>query len=470
MVPYTTNDRQVYMARLAAHRIFASQALLSSGWAADVAISVGPDGTIAAIETGSSAQAGDVIAAGPILPPLANLHSHAFQRAMAGLAEVSGHGDDSFWTWRDTMYRMVGALSPDDVEVIATRLYIDMLKCGYGRVGEFHYLHHDPAGVPYADPTEMGTRILAAAEASGIGMTLLPVFYAHANFGGVAPTEGQRRFIHGIDDFLALMEALRPQTDAAGATLGYAFHSLRAATPEEMRAILAVAPGDGPIHIHVAEQQAEVDASLAWSGRRPLEWLMDEMDVDARWCLIHATHANDDEVRRLAASGAVAGLCPTTEASLGDGIFPATDYRRQGGRFGIGSDSHVSTSPSEELRLLEYGQRLRDERRVRLVDGPGRSNGRDLFEAALPGGAQALGQATSRLQVGAAADLVVLDGDDPFIGTATGDAIIDRWLFVLGDRAVRDVMVAGRWHISSRQHRLDATIDEKLRRVLARLC
>ncbi|WP_316356062.1 formimidoylglutamate deiminase [Devosia sp.] len=457
------------MAERAALRIFASQALLSSGWAADVAISVGPDGTITAIEAGVAAQAGDAIAAGPVLPPLANLHSHAFQRAMAGLAEVSGRGDDSFWTWRDTMYRMVGALSPDDVEVIATRLYIDMLKCGYGRVGEFHYLHHDPSGAPYADRTEMSGRILAAATASGIGMTLLPVFYAHANFGGAAPTDGQRRFIHGVEDFLSLMEALRPQVAASGATLGYAFHSLRAATPDEMRAILAVAPGEGPIHIHVAEQQAEVDASLAWSGRRPLAWLMDEMPVDARWCLIHATHANDEDVRRMAASGAVVGLCPTTEASLGDGIFPATAYRSLGGRFGIGSDSHVSTSPSEELRLLEYGQRLRDERRVRLVNGPGRSNGRDLFEVALAGGAQALGQAPSGLQVGASADLVVLDGADPFIATATGDTILDRWFFALGDRAVRDVMVAGRWQITDRHHRLDASIDDKFRGVLARL-
>lgn len=457
------------MAGRAALRIFASQALLSSGWAADVAVSIGSDGTIAGIEVGTRALAGDTIAAGPLIPPLANLHSHAFQRAMAGLAEVSGHGDDSFWTWRDTMYRMVGALTPDDVEVIATQLYVDMLKAGYGRVGEFHYLHHDQAGVPYADTAEMSTRILAAADASGIGMTLLPVFYAHANFGGVAPTEGQRRFIHGGDDFLRLMETLAPQATASGETLGYAFHSLRAATPEEMRAILAAAPGEGPIHIHVAEQQAEVDASLAWSGRRPLEWLFDEMPVDARWCLIHATHANTDEVRRMAASGAVVGLCPTTEASLGDGIFPATTYRSLGGKFGIGSDSHVSTSPSEELRLLEYGQRLRDERRVRLVNGPGRSNGRDLFDAALAGGAQALGQATSGLEVGAAADLVVLDGADPFIATARDDAILDRWLFALGDRAVRDVMVAGRWQITDRRHRLDGTIDEKFRGVLARL-
>ncbi|MBE0581870.1 formimidoylglutamate deiminase [Devosia sp.] len=457
------------MAERAALRIFASQALLSSGWAADVAISATPDGAIAAIEAGATRQPGDTVTAGPVLPPLANLHSHAFQRAMAGLAEVAGHGDDSFWTWRDTMYRMVGALSPDDVEVIATRLYIDMLKCGYGRVGEFHYLHHDPSGAPYADRTEMSGRILAAATASGIGMTLLPVFYAHANFGGAAPTDGQRRFIHGVEEFLSLMEALRPQVAASGATLGYAFHSLRAATPDEMRAILAIAPGEGPIHIHVAEQQAEVDASLAWSGRRPLAWLMEEMPVDARWCLIHATHANDEEVRRMAASGAVVGLCPATEASLGDGIFPATAYRSLAGRFGIGSDSHVSTSPSEELRLLEYGQRLRDERRVRLVNGPGRSNGRDLFEVALAGGAQALGQVTSGLQVGASADLVVLDGTDPFIATATGDTILDRWLFALGDRAVRDVMVAGRWQITDRHHRLDASIDDKFRGVLARL-
>jgi formimidoylglutamate deiminase len=458
------------MAEHTAHRIFASQVLLGNGWATDVALSVGPNGTITEVESGASPRAGDTVAAGPVIPALSNLHSHAFQRAMAGLAEVSGRGEDSFWTWRDTMYRMVDRLSPDDVEVVATRLYVDMLKCGYGRVGEFHYLHHDRGGVAYADRAEMSGRIIAAATASGIGVTLLPVFYAHANFGGAAPNDGQSRFIHTVDDFLALMDTLRPRTAAVNATLGFAIHSLRAATPDEMHAILAAAPGEGPIHIHVAEQQGEVDAGLAWSGRRPLGWLLDEMPVDRNWCLIHATHADTNEVQRIAASGAVVGLCPTTEASLGDGIFPATAFRAHGGRFGIGSDSHVSVSSSEELRLLEYGQRLRDERRVRLVDGPGRSNGRDLFEAALAGGAQALGQPTAGLKVGAAADLVVLDGNDAFIAAADGDTVLDRWIFARGDHAVRDVMVAGAWQVQDRRHHLDETIDQAFAEVLKRLC
>lgn len=450
--------------------LFAERALLPEGWRADVRIAVGPDGRIEAVADGSDA-AGAVVTAGPLVPAMPNLHSHAFQRAMAGLAEVAGEGGDSFWTWRDTMYRIARTLTPEDVGAIAVKLYVEMLKGGYGSVAEFHYLHHAPGGEPHADPAEMSRRILDAAAQAGIGLTLLPVFYAHADFGGVPPHAGQARFVHDEQGFLRLLEGLAEPVRSAGASLGIAFHSLRAATPDEMRAILAAAPASaaGPIHIHAAEQTAEVEACLAWSGRRPVRWLLDEMGADRRWCLIHATHMEPGEVGDLARSGAVAGLCPTTEANLGDGLFEATGYLGQGGAIGIGSDSHVATSVAEELRLLEYGQRLRDRRRNVLSGGAARSVGRRLFDAALAGGAQALGQGEGRIAPGAFASFAVLDGDEPFIAASDGDAILDRWIFALGARTVRDVIVRGRWVIRDRRHDNDETIDAAFRRTLGRL-
>ncbi len=335
-------------------RFFCPMALLSDGWARNVAIDIGADGRIAAVASGMAPGAGERLA-GPVVPALSNLHSHAFQRAMAGLAERAGPGDDSFWTWRAQMYRTVALMRPEDIEAIAAKLYVEMLKGGFSRVAEFHYLHHGAGGVVYADPAETSHRILAAAATAGIGLTHLPVFYAHSNFGGAEPGEGQRPFLHDVDGFLALLDRLAPACREAGATLGLALHSLRAAAPGEIAAILAAETTDGPIHIHVAEQEREVEDCLAWSGRRPVEWLLDEVDVNERWCAIHATHMTPGETERLAASGAVAGLCPATEANLGDGIFPATAFRAAGGRFGIGTDSHVATSVAEELRLLEYG-------------------------------------------------------------------------------------------------------------------
>ncbi|MDK1388442.1 formimidoylglutamate deiminase [Sinorhizobium sp. 8-89] len=450
-------------------RLFAERALLPTGWAENVAIILDGNGGIASVVTGQAPAEGDERLSGPVVPAITNLHSHAFQRAMAGLAEVAGTGDDSFWTWREKMYRTVGLVDPDDVEAIAAKLYVEMLKGGFGRVVEFHYLHHQADGTPYADPAEMSLRILSAAEATGVGLTHLPVFYAHANFGGMAPNPGQRPFLHDPDCFLALLDRLVPACSKAGARLGFAIHSLRAATPDEMRTILGAAPVSGPIHIHVAEQTREVDDCLAWSGRRPVEWLLDEMPVDARWCAIHATHMTAEETKRLAASGAVAGLCPATEANLGDGIFPAVDFIAEHGRVGIGTDSHVATSVAEELRLLEYGQRLRDRRRNRLAAGPGASVGRSIFEAVLAGGAQAAGVDLTGIKAGAPADLVVLDGDNPYIAAASGNQILDRWLFALGGETVRGVMVAGQWKIRNGRHDREEDIDRAFARVLTKL-
>lgn len=428
----------------------AERALLPSGWARNVRFEVGASGLLEQVLADAGSEGAERLH-GPVLPGMPNLHSHAFQRAMAGLAEVAGNPNDSFWTWRELMYRLVGRLSPEQMEVIARQLYVEMLKAGYTAVAEFHYVHHDPAGRPYADPAELALCISRAARDSGIGLTLLPVLYSHAGFGGLPPNEGQRRFIHSTDSYLALQQRLR-EALPADQGLGLCFHSLRAVTPDQLATVLAAEDGARPIHIHIAEQQKEVDDCLAWSGRRPLQWLYEHAPVDPRWCLVHATHAEADEVQAMARSGAVAGLCLTTEANLGDGIFPAVDFLAQGGRLGIGSDSHVSVSVVEELRWLEYGQRLRDQRRNRLYRPQQPQVGRTLFDAALAGGAQALGQPVGALAVGSRADWIVLDGTDPYLATAEGDALLNRWLFAGGDRQVRDVMVGGRWVVRNGHH------------------
>ncbi|TXH34644.1 MAG: formimidoylglutamate deiminase [Rhodospirillaceae bacterium] len=432
----------------------AERALLPQGWAENVLISLDDKGFIAEVSAGAphGQVAGAERLAGPVLPGMPNLHSHAFQRAMAGLTESALNPEDSFWTWRDLMYRLVGRLNPDQVEAIASYLYIDMLKGGYTSVAEFHYLHHNIDGRPYADRAEMAKRALAAAERTGIGITLLPVMYAHGGFGGKEPAAGQRRFLHRTEDYLKLLQTLASDCDHRLRRLGACFHSLRAVTPDEMKAVLAATDDGRPVHIHIAEQQKEVDDCLAWSGRRPIQWLYDEFAVDHRWCLIHATHADDEEVTRMAKSGAVVGICPTTEANLGDGLFPAIDYARQGGRFGVGSDSHVSLSVVEELRWLEYGQRLKHERRNRLYSAARPNIGAFLYDACVAGGAQALGQPVGRIATGQRADLVVLDGAHPLMAHISGDDILSRWLFGGTDRLVKDVMVGGAWTVQDGRH------------------
>jgi formimidoylglutamate deiminase len=431
---------------------FAERALLPAGWANNVRFEVGADGLLTKVQADAKRQGAELMN-GPVVPGMPNLHSHAFQRAMAGLAEVAGNPNDSFWTWRDLMYRLVGQISPQQLGVIARQLYIEMLKGGFTSVAEFHYVHHDTSGKPYANPAELALQVSQAASSVGIGMTLLPVLYTHSGFGGLAPNEGQRRFINSTESYLELQSRLKPLVAAQPAqALGLCLHSLRAVTPQQISEVLAASDKQCPVHIHIAEQQKEVDDCLAWSGRRPLQWLFDNVDVDERWCLVHATHAEPDEVAAMARSRAVAGLCLTTEANLGDGIFPAVDYIAQGGRWGIGSDSHVSLSVVEELRWLEYGQRLRDQRRNRLYRADQPMVGRALYDAALLGGAQAMGQPIGALEVGKRADWLVLDGNDPYLATASGDAILNRWLFAGGDRQVREVMVNGRWVIREGRH------------------
>ena len=427
-------------------------ALLPSGWADDVQVAVS-DGVIVRVTPGVAAAPHDerhIVA----IPGIASLHSHAFQRGMAGLAEVSGNSTDTFWTWRETMYRFALSMSPDDVAAVATLLYVEMLERGFTRVGEFHYLHHDHDGGAYSDIAEMATRIAQAAEASGIGLTLLPSFYAHGGFGGAAPHDGQRRFVCTVDQFAKLLTASRKAIGVlSGANIGIAPHSLRAVAPDEFSAIMPLA-GNGPVHIHAAEQVKEVEDCLAWSGDRPVAWLLDHADVGPRWCLIHATHMTASETGALAARGATAGLCPITEASLGDGIFPAREYLRAGGQFGVGTDSNVLIGVTDELRQLEYGQRLAHRERNVLAGGPGISTGRRLFDGALAGGAQALAQPVAGLQAGSRADIVTLDMTHPSLAGRRADAVLDGWIFAGRSDAIDCVWAGGNKVVTNGRHHL----------------
>jgi formiminoglutamate deiminase len=448
-------------------RLHFASALLPSGWADDVQVVVS-DGAIAGVAAGVAPQSGDerhLLA----IPGVASLHSHAFQRGMAGLAEIRGDTADTFWTWRETMYRFALTMTPDDVESVATLLYVEMLERGFTRVGEFHYLHHDHDGTPYADPAEMAVRIAQAAAASGIGLTLLPSFYAHGSFGGTPPHAGQRRFISSVDQFAKLMVASRKAVSALrGASVGIAPHSLRAVTPDELAAITPLAEG-GPIHIHAAEQVKEVEDCLAWSGQRPVEWLLNHASVDQRWCLIHATHMTAAETDALAKSGAVAGLCPLTEASLGDGIFPAREFCGAGGRFGIGTDSNILIGVADELRQLEYGQRLKHHERNVLSLRPRLSTGRALFDAALTGGTQALAQASGGLVQGERADIVTLDANHPSLAGRSRDAVLDGFIFAAGAAAIDCVWAGGRKLVENGRHALRERARERFNATVRRL-
>ena len=442
--------------------LHAGQALLAQGWASDVRITV-TAGRITSLQPGVAAQPGDG-RVHVLLPGLPNLHSHAFQRGMAGLTEIGGGDGDSFWSWRELMYRFLARLRPEAVEAIAAQAYMEMLEAGFTRVGEFHYLHHDADGGPYADRAEMSARIAAAAAQTGIGLTLLPVFYAHADFGGAAPNPAQRRLIHDVDGFARLLEGARSALAALpDAVLGIAPHSLRAVTGDELAALLPL--NAGPVHIHIAEQQREVEACLAWSGQRPVQWLYEHAPVDARWCLVHATHITKDERARMVASKAVAGLCPITEANLGDGLFPMQAFAREGGRFGVGSDSNVLIDAAEELRLLEYGQRLVLRGRNVLSPDAGQSTGRYLFEGALRGGAQALG-VPAGLQTGASADMIELDASHPALQARNGDALLDSWMFAARNGALRSVWRHGWQCVVEGRHVQRETISARFAHAL----
>ena len=438
-------------------------AFLPGGWQADVRVTIA-DGKVTAL--GGEGPATPI--KGAALPGLPNLHSHTFQRGMAGLAERRGPASDSFWTWREVMYRFLGALTPDDVEAIAAMAMVEMLEGGFTSLAEFHYLHHAADGAAYDDPAELAGRIVAAAHATGIGLTLLPVFYAQGGFGGQPTQPGQRRFLsRDADAFARLQAAARIHTTRHGMALGGAPHSLRAVTPEQLNAFLAASP-DGPIHIHVAEQMREVDDCLAWSGQRPVRWLLDHAPVDRRWCLIHATHMDADEVRAMAKTGAVAGLCPITEANLGDGIFAGVDFRDHGGIYGVGSDSNVEIDAAGELRLFEYGQRLLHRGRNLMAGAEDSSTGEALYRAALAGGAQALGQMVGEIAPGQRADFVVLDTDHPAFGPKP-EHWLDSYLFNAGRSAIKTVMANGTIQVEGGRHKDRDRVAARFRQTLDRV-
>jgi formimidoylglutamate deiminase len=440
-------------------------ALLPDGWARDVRLHVSA-GALARIETGVPAQAGDQRLA-LVLPGLANVHSHAFQRAMAGLTEYRGQEADSFWSWRELMYRFLAHMTPDDVEAISAQAYMEMLEAGFTRVGEFHYLHRDPSGAAYADPAELSARIVAAAADSGIALTLLPVFYAHGGFGGAPPSAGQRRFLSDVDGYARLLEACRALlVGLPDANSGIAPHSLRALTPEQLAAILPLA-GDAPIHIHAAEQLREVEECVAWSGRRPIEWLLSCAPVDARWCIVHATHMTAAETLGLAQRAAVAGLCPITEANLGDGFFPALEFRAAGGALGIGTDSNVQIAPNAELRQLEYAQRLQKRAR-NVLTGDRPHTGRALYEAALAGGSRAL-SVPGGIQLGAPADLIALDVSAALFAGRSPEQQLDTWIFAADGGGVDAVWRAGVQVVADGRHRARQAIETRYRHVLEKL-
>ena len=450
--------------------LFAASAFLPEGWAENVRLTVGPSGEIASCAAGEAATA--EILAGAMLPGMPNLHSHAFQRAMAGLTERAGGGEDSFWGWREIMYGFVGTIGPEDLQAIAAQLYVEMLKAGYTSVAEFHYLHHDRDGTPYADRVTMSEAIAAAAAEAGIGLTLLPVLYQAGGFGGKSAGPGQRRFLNGVDDILAMIDTLRSRhVGDANVRIGLAAHSLRAVPEGALRdavAGLRALDDAAPVHIHIAEQMREVEECLAWSGQRPVAWLLDHQPLDARWCLVHATHVDAAETARLIASSAVVGLCPTTEANLGDGIFPFAEYVATG-NWGIGSDSHVSVSPVEELRLLEYGQRLvTRERNVAGRPSAG-SSGRALWEGAVRGGALAMGRKLGTLAPGSRADLVVLDDAAATLYGRRGDSLIDALVFAGNVNPVRDVMVGGNWVVREGRHVREDAILRRFKATITRL-
>ncbi len=452
--------------------VFARRALVAGEWRRDVLLHISEAGNITSVSDGSQPPAA-TRSFDLLLPGMPNVHSHAFQRAMAGLTESASPGrDDNFWRWREVMYALARVLTPEDVGAIALVLYIELLKHGYTAVGEFHYLHHDVDGQPYAALTELSDEVITAAQAAGIHITHLPVLYETSNFGGAGALEGQRRFVNNPERYLELLAALiRRYSTTADVVLGVAPHSLRAVRPESLRMVLDALPrlGLGECPIHVAEQEKEVQDCLAWSGQRPVGWLLAHGNVDARWCLIHATHMTPEEIAGVVRCDATVGLCPSTEANLGDGIFPAQVYLEAQGVFGIGSDSHIGLSPYEELRLLEYAQRLSSQRRAVLCRAAMPSVGHRLYTEAAAGGSQALAIHAGCIAPGYRADLVGVALSDPVYTAKEGDRILDTLVFAVTQPAITDVFVSGKWVIKDGAHPCEEEAAAKLRKTLQTL-
>ncbi len=443
------------------------QALIDGRIACDVSVTV-KSGVIGSVLPDSPPARGAARIPGLTLPGMPNLHSHAFQRGMAGLGEVRGASEDSFWTWREVMYRFLDRLNPDDVAAIAAQAYVEMLEGGFTSVCEFHYLHHDVDGRPYSDLAAMAAAIAQAAGETDIGLTLLPVLYRFGGFGAQEPGHGQRRFINDPDAFASLLAASRKVVARLDdAVVGIAPHSLRAVSAGDLDLVAGLA-GGSPIHLHIAEQEKEVADCLAWSGQRPVEWLRERVAGGPRWCLIHATHLTPAERDGIAQDGSVAGLCPVTEANLGDGTFDGVAFAERGGRIGVGTDSNIQIGVGAELRQLEYSQRLRDRRRARMAPAEG-SVGLALFDAALKGGAQASGRRLGAIAPGLRADFVTLDGDHPALVGRSGHSQLDSAIFAASELPVREVRVGGKLVVSEGRHMHRDVVRQRFASVMRRV-
>ena len=455
-------------------KLYADNILLADGWATEQTITI-EQGVITAIESGKVEDA--EVAKGAVIPGMVNCHSHAFQRAFAGFSEQGSEGQDSFWTWRKIMYQFLAQLTDVDAKNIAKQLYIEMLKMGYTRVAEFHYLHHDIDGSVYdnnvANLATMAQAIFDAAKESGIGLTLLPVLYQHSGFGEQKPTDGQKRFINSTKQFNQLVsDCFTLSEHYSNTNVGIAPHSLRAVDKVSLTEAVAhvrALDNQAPVHIHISEQQKEVDDCLAHYGKRPVQWLLDNVELDKHWCLIHATHLDEQERKGIVAKQAIAGICPTTEANLGDGIFPTTEFLAENGTFAIGSDSHISVNPIEELRWLEYAQRLIRQQRAILATPEQASVGQNLWQQAAIGGAQSTNSNTGSLAIGKQADLLVLDSDKTKLFANANQHLLDSVIFASQQNPVADVMVNGQWVIKAQQHAEQAITSEKFAELLVRL-
>lgn len=455
--------------------LFATTALLPDGWADNVLIEIDKEGWIVGVDAFKNRKdtvEAEIIEA-PLIPGIPNAHSHAFQRAFAGLAERAGGRKETFWNWRDTMYRFVGQLDPEDMEPIAALVFIDMLKAGYTTVCEFHYLHHQQDGKPYPDRAVFSREIIRAALETGIGITLLPALYAWGGFGEKIPADGQKRFLNTVSSLMRLIEELYGEfKDVPQVTLGLAHHSLRAVSPEMLRegtaAVRALLP-EAPVHILISSQRHEVNDCVAWSGKRPIAWLLENGVVDDKWCLVHATHMDTGELSALARSGAVVALCPSAEANMGDGVFPLVEYFGAGGRFALGSSSNIMINPMEEMRWLEYVQRLTHHERTLLQSHEIPSVGGTIFDRILSGGARASGRKTGRIEIGHRADFIVIDPDLSGMTDRFRDHILDAAIFSCARNPVRDVMAGGRWVVKDRLHKREEHALERFRAVMAKL-
>jgi formimidoylglutamate deiminase len=450
---------------------FTHLALLPEGWARDVRIGVDGKGFITSVVGGGRPQ-GATVLDGPVLPGMPNLHSHAFQYALAGRLERGAGGDASFWTWRDGMYAFVDALDPDAIEAISAQAFVAMLEAGYTAVGEFHYVHHASGGKRYPKHTEMADRVMRAARIAGIGITLLPVFYESSDFGGKTPEPTQLRFVTSIDEFVALWEEIAAKYGSdSNVALGAAPHSLRAVTLASLNRLqeqIGARHKSAPLHIHVSEQRKEVDDCLARLKKTPVATLLSVADKGLRWTLVHATHATPEDVDAIAAAKAVVALCPTAEANLGDGLFPAPRFLNRGGWFGIGSDSHVTLDVAEELRLLEYGQRLVERHRTVFASADIPSCGEFLYRSAASAGAFSLGRQIGSLARGYRADLVVLDPAAPCLQLRDRTQLLDGFVFTGSRVAIRDVFVGGERVVENHRHVCRDEIAERYREALTR--